>query len=77
MIINSIGFSLFMQTREAHESSLDDLIGGGFRDRGVLGMILAAKYARENNIPCLVLCLGMQVSVIEFSRSVSLICFSL
>lgn len=44
---------------------------GGFGDRGVRGMILAAKYARENNIPYLGICLGMQISVIEFARSVS------
>lgn len=35
------------------------------------GMILAANYARENNIPYLGICLGMQISVIEFARSVS------
>ncbi|PQM42568.1 hypothetical protein Pyn_16534 [Prunus yedoensis var. nudiflora] len=35
-----------------------------------LGMILAAKYARENNVPYLGICLGMQISVIEFARSV-------
>ena len=35
------------------------------------GMILAAKYARENNVPYLGICLGMQISVIEFARSVS------
>ncbi|PKA61601.1 CTP synthase [Apostasia shenzhenica] len=46
------------------------LVPGGFGDRGVSGMILAAKYARENNIPYLGICLGMQISVIEFSRYV-------
>ncbi|XP_020572782.1 CTP synthase-like [Phalaenopsis equestris] len=46
------------------------LVPGGFGDRGVPGMILAARYARENNIPYLGICLGMQISVIEFSRSV-------
>ncbi|RWR94259.1 CTP synthase [Cinnamomum micranthum f. kanehirae] len=46
------------------------LVPGGFGDRGVQGMILAAKYARENNVPYLGICLGMQISVIEFSRSV-------
>lgn len=35
------------------------------------GMILASKYARENNIPYLGICLGMQIAVIEFARSVS------
>lgn len=47
------------------------LVPGGFGDRGVKGMILAAKYARENNVPYLGICLGMQISVIEFARSVS------
>ncbi|KAF3590053.1 hypothetical protein F2Q69_00028550 [Brassica cretica] len=46
------------------------LVPGGFGDRGVEGKILAAKYARENKIPFLGICLGMQVAVIEFARSV-------
>lgn len=46
------------------------IVPGGFGDRGVEGMITAAKYARVNNIPYLGLCLGMQVSIIEFARSV-------
>ncbi|XP_021904470.1 CTP synthase [Carica papaya] len=46
------------------------LVPGGFGDRGVRGMILAAKYARENKVPYLGICLGMQISVIEFARSV-------
>ncbi|XP_022770853.1 CTP synthase-like isoform X2 [Durio zibethinus] len=46
------------------------LVPGGFGDRGVRGMILAAKYARENNVPYLGICLGMQISVIEYARSV-------
>lgn len=46
------------------------LIPGGFGDRGVQGKILAAKYARENRIPFLGICLGMQIAVIEFARSV-------
>ena len=47
------------------------LVPGGFGDRGVKGMMLAAKYARENKVPYLGICLGMQISVIEFARSVS------
>lgn len=47
------------------------LVPGGFGDRGVNGMILAARYARENKVPYLGICLGMQISVIEFARSVS------
>ncbi|GFZ04551.1 CTP synthase family protein [Actinidia rufa] len=45
------------------------LVPGGFGDRGVKGMMLAAKYARENEVPYLGICLGMQISVIEFARS--------
>ncbi|XP_072993045.1 uncharacterized protein [Typha latifolia] len=46
------------------------LVPGGFGDRGVQGKILAAKYARENNVPFLGICLGMQIAVIEYARSV-------
>ncbi len=50
------------------------LVPGGFGSRGVEGKILAAKYARENNIPYLGLCLGMQVAIIEFARHVCGFC---
>lgn len=46
------------------------LVPGGFGERGIEGMILAAKYARENAIPYFGICLGMQIAVIEFSRHV-------
>ncbi|XP_024532868.1 CTP synthase isoform X3 [Selaginella moellendorffii] len=46
------------------------LVPGGFGDRGTQGKVLAAKYARENNVPYLGVCLGMQIAVIEFARSV-------
>ncbi|KAK1350481.1 hypothetical protein LUQ84_000719 [Hamiltosporidium tvaerminnensis] len=46
------------------------LIPGGFGTRGIEGKITAAKYARENNIPFLGICLGFQVAVIEFCRNV-------
>ncbi|WP_296637897.1 CTP synthase [Polaribacter sp.] len=46
------------------------LVAPGFGDRGIEGKIKAVKYARENNIPFLGICLGMQMSVIEFSRNV-------
>ena len=46
------------------------IIPGGFGDRGIEGMILSAKYARENNIPCFGICLGMQIMVIEYARDV-------
>jgi CTP synthase len=50
------------------------LVPGGFGDRGVQGKILAAKYARENNVPYLGICLGMQIAVIEFARSIMKLC---
>ena len=46
------------------------LIPGGFGNRGIEGKILAAKYARENKIPYLGICLGMQIAVIEYARNV-------
>lgn len=44
------------------------LVPGGFGTRGVEGKIIAAKFARENNIPYLGICLGMQIAIIEFAR---------
>ncbi|XP_015579550.1 CTP synthase [Ricinus communis] len=46
------------------------LVPGGFGDRGVEGKMLAAKYAREHRVPYLGICLGMQIAVIEYARSV-------
>ena len=46
------------------------LVPGGFGERGIEGKILAAKYAREHNVPYLGLCLGMQIATIEFARNV-------
>jgi CTP synthase len=46
------------------------LVPGGFGERGIEGKILAARYARENRIPYLGICLGMQVAVIEYARNV-------
>ena len=46
------------------------LVPGGFGDRGIEGMILAAQYAREHDVPYLGICLGMQIAVIEFARHV-------
>ncbi|MEQ2353283.1 CTP synthase [Pseudoalteromonas piscicida] len=47
------------------------LVPGGFGNRGVEGKILAAKYARENKVPYLGICLGMQVALIEYARNVA------
>ncbi len=46
------------------------LVPGGFGERGIEGKIAAVKYARENKIPFLGICLGMQCAVIEFARNV-------
>jgi CTP synthase len=55
------------------EPSLHDmdavLVPGGFGERGIEGKIIAAKYARENKVPYLGICLGLQVAVIEFARN--------
>ena len=46
------------------------LVPGGFGERGIEGKVLAARYARENKVPYLGLCLGMQIATIEFARNV-------
>ena len=52
-------------------SAVDGIIvPGGFGNRGIEGMILAAKYARENSVPYFGICLGMQIMVIEYARNV-------
>ncbi len=45
------------------------IVPGGFGDRGIEGMILAAEYARTNGIPYFGICLGMQIAVIEYARN--------
>ncbi len=60
------------QTVEEELGSLQGIIvPGGFGNRGIEGMILAAKYAREKGIPYLGICLGMQIAVMEFARHVA------
>ena len=46
------------------------VVPGGFGNRGIEGLIATIKYARENNIPFLGICLGMQMTVVEFARNV-------
>ena len=62
-------------TQETYEAALADLDGiivpGGFGDRGIKGMILAAQYAREHHVPYFGICLGMQIAVIEYARNVA------
>ena len=68
----------WIDSETLNEESADDVLGkldgiivpGGFGDRGVEGMIYAAKYARENDLPYFGICLGMQVAVIEYARNV-------
>ena len=59
-------------TEESVDGMLSGLDGvivpGGFGSRGIEGMILAAKYAREHNVPYFGICLGMQIAVIEYAR---------
>ena len=61
-------------TPENVEETLGDvdgiLVPGGFGDRGIEGMITAIRYARENKIPFLGLCLGMQLTIVEYARNV-------
>lgn len=72
-----------VQIRWVHSESLNEnnidkklknaggiLVAPGFGHRGIKGKILAAGYARENNIPYFGICLGMQIAVIEFARNV-------
>jgi len=60
---------------DTYEKDLADvdgiLVPGGFGSRGVAGKILAIRYARENLIPFLGICLGMQLAVVEFARHVA------
>lgn len=66
----------WVDSETVREDNLDELFGnvsgilvpGGFGDRGIEGMIHAIRYAREQKIPFLGLCLGMQLSIVEFAR---------
>ena len=84
--LNHSGFALnahvnieWIDSEELNESNYEDrlkalkgiIVPGGFGDRGIEGMILAAQYARTHNIPYFGICLGMQIAVIEFARNVA------
>ena len=68
----------YIHSEEINESNYKELIkdlkgilvAPGFGDRGIDGKILAASYARENNIPFFGICLGLQCAVVEFARNV-------
>ncbi|HOL74247.1 MAG TPA: CTP synthase, partial [Bacteroidales bacterium] len=68
----------FISSENIKEENVNDLlaqyqailIAPGFGERGLEGKILASKYARENKVPFLGICLGMQMAVVEFARNV-------
>ena len=68
----------WINSENVHEGNVEELLSdvdgilvpGGFGDRGIEGKILAIKYARENKVPFLGICLGMQLASIEFARNV-------
>ena len=63
--------TLTADTADTVLSGLDGIIvPGGFGSRGIEGMILSAKYAREHHVPYFGICLGMQIAVIEYARHV-------
>ena len=67
----------WIESEDITPKTVDDLlkdadgiiVPGGFGDRGIEGMIVAAQYAREHNIPYFGICLGMQIAVIEYARN--------
>jgi len=67
-----------VHSQEITEDNVDELfsscagilVAPGFGDRGIAGKLLAVQYARENKIPFLGICLGMQMAVVEFARNV-------
>ena len=84
--LNHSGFALnahvtidWIDSEELNEQNYEEklkhvdgiIVPGGFGDRGIDGMVLAAKYSREHKIPYFGICLGMQIAVIEFARNVA------
>jgi CTP synthase len=69
----------WVNAEEVNDENVDELLSGvqgilvpgGFGDRGIEGKVSAIRYARENKIPFFGICLGMQVAVIEYARSVA------
>ena len=82
MTVNSIlpkpWLTKWVDSEELNEENVDEVLGnvqgilvpGGFGDRGIDGKITAIKYAREHEIPFLGLCLGMQLSIVEYARDI-------
>ncbi len=69
----------YIDAEELNEKNIKEKLGhvdailvpGGFGERGILGKIMAVKFAREQNIPFFGICLGLQVAVIEFAKNVA------
>jgi CTP synthase len=68
----------YFESQDIEENGVDCLrdmdgivVPGGFGDRGIVGKIASVRYARENNVPYLGICLGMQVAVIEVARNLA------
>ncbi len=59
-----------MGTRRNWKAMTESLVPGGFGKRGIEGMLLAIRYAREKKVPYFGICLGMQTACIEFARNV-------
>ena len=79
-IANKVHVSIkWVDSSEVTDESVDEILGdvqgilvpGGFGSRGIEGMITAIQYAREKKIPFLGICLGMQLSIIEYARHVA------
>jgi CTP synthase len=66
----TVEYEVYQKSWDLLKSADGILVPGGFGGRGIEGKISAAKYARENNIPYLGVCLGLQVATIEFCRNV-------
>ena len=78
-VVNDLAVKIdWIHSEKLNQDNLSEELGGldgilvapGFGERGIEGKIQAAKYARENQIPFLGICLGMQCAVIEFARNV-------
>ncbi len=68
----------YIESQDIEDKGIDSLHGmdgivvpGGFGDRGIEGKVAAVRYARENNVPYLGICLGMQVAIIEAGRNLA------
>lgn len=69
----------WVDAEDVTDSNAEELLGkadgilvpGGFGDRGIEGKISAIRYARENKVPFLGICLGMQLAVVEYARNMA------